>query len=99
MTIDELLPEVKNSLGITGDYQNAVLKTYISEVIEFLFDAGVKESVLDSPCIIGVVARGVSDLWNYGSGSAALSPYFMQRVTQLVFKTEDDTTITTDTTN
>ena len=86
MTIEQLLPEVKKSLGITGNYQDDTLKMYISEVIEFLSDAGVKESILQSTCIIGVVARGVSDLWNYGSGGATLSPYFFQRAAQLVYK-------------
>ena len=29
---------------------------------------------------------GVSDLWDYGSGNGEFSPYFFQRVTQLVYK-------------
>lgn len=78
-----LLEEVKTSLNITGNFQDDTLKNYIFEVLEYLADAGVSENVLKSEAIIGVVARGVSDLWTNG---ANLSPYFMQRVTQLCFK-------------
>jgi hypothetical protein len=31
----------------------------------------------------GTVARGVSDLWNYGAGAGKLSEYFYERVIQL----------------
>ena len=74
-----MLNDVKKALGITGDYQDATLQIYIDEVIAFLRDAGVAESVITS----GIVARGVSDLWNYGSGEGKLSQYFVQRAIQL----------------
>ncbi|MCI9366311.1 MAG: hypothetical protein HFJ54_07320, partial [Clostridia bacterium] len=38
----------------------------------------------------GIIARGVSDLWNYGSGGTSFSPYFMQRAIQLSGKTVAD---------
>ena len=82
MTATELLNNVKNALGITGEYQDETLKIYIDEVMDFLIDAGVPERNITS----GIVARGVSDLWNYGSGNGKLSPYFMQRAAQLSFK-------------
>ena len=77
-----MLAKVKSALGITGDYLNDTLTEYIDEVVGFLKDAGVKESNITA----GIVARGVSDLWNYGSGEGKLSDYFMQRATQLSFK-------------
>ena len=77
-----MLADVKNALGITGDYQDETLKIYIAEVMDFLVDAGVSERHITS----GIVARGVSDLWNYGSGEGKLSLYFMQRAAQLSFK-------------
>lgn len=49
-------------------------------------DAGVSEEVMQTTKIIGAVTRGVSDLWDYGSGNGEFSPYFFQRVTQLVYK-------------
>lgn len=76
------LADVKNALGITGDYQDATLRVYIDEVVSFLRDAGVTESNITT----GIVARGVSDLWNYGSAEGKLSQYFYQRASQLALK-------------
>lgn len=76
------LTEVKNALGITGDYQNATLEVYFDEVIAFLIDAGVAEKHITS----GIVARGIADLWNYGGAEGKFSPYFIQRATQLALK-------------
>lgn len=77
-----MLEQVKTALGITGSYQDELLEGYIAEVKSFLRDAGVAESNITS----GVVARGVADLWNYGAGDGQLSPYFIQRATQLAYK-------------
>lgn len=82
MTDSELLSKVKIALNITGTYQDDTLKEYITEVVTFLTDSGVLLGNITS----GVVARGVSDLWNYGSGNGQLSEYFMQRATQLAYK-------------
>ncbi len=79
---DTMLSNVKNALGITGDYQDDTLTEYINEVMGFLTDAGVTANNITS----GIVARGVSDLWNYGSGEGQLSQYFIQRATQLSYK-------------
>lgn len=86
MTDTELLVEVKKSLGITGNYQDETLRNYILEVLEYLSDAGVNDGVLQSKSITGVVVRGVSDLWGYGSGDGRFSPYFVQRAVQLSYK-------------
>ena len=84
----DILASVKNSLGITGDFLDATLTEYITEVKAFMLDAGVDEAKVNSGASAGVIARGVSDLWNYGSGGATLSPYFMQRVGQLAYSAE-----------
>lgn len=76
------LADVKNSLGITGDYQDATVQQWITETVAFLKDAGVPESSITS----GIVARGVADLWNYGAGDGKLSSYFMIRASQLALK-------------
>lgn len=86
---EDLLAKVKTALGITGEYQDDTLLIYIDEVKEYLRDAGVKDKIVDSNIAIGVISRGVSDLWNYGSGNAQLSLYFMQRATQLALRTEE----------
>lgn len=76
------LSDVKSALGITGDYQDSTLQMWMDEVVAVLKDAGVSESTMT----VGIIARGVSDLWNYGAGDGKLSPYFMQRATQLSYK-------------
>ena len=76
------LADVKSALGITGDYQDTTLQIYFDEVVDFLQDAGVKQSNMTK----GIIARGVADLWNYGAGEGKLSTYFMQRATQLAYK-------------
>lgn len=76
------LDDVKNALGITGDYLDGTLQIYFDEVVAFLVDAGVAESNITK----GIVARGVSDLWNYGGAEGVLSEYFMQRAAQLSYK-------------
>lgn len=76
------LDDVKTAIGITGDFQNNILEIYFDEVIAFLKDAGVDESKITK----GIVARGVSDLWNYGTGEGRFSEYFYQRAKQLALK-------------
>lgn len=80
------LDDVKTQLGITGDYQDDLLQGYIDEVVQFIIDAGVSTSVANSNVTTGLIVRGVADLWNYGSGGADLSPYFVSRVVQLAYK-------------
>ena len=80
--MNAMLDNVKTALGITGNYQDNTLQQYIDEVTAFLVDSGVSESNITS----GIVARGVADLWNYGSGDGKFSQYFMQRAAQLSYK-------------
>lgn len=78
----EILAGVKSALGIEGNYQDATLTEYIDEVMTFLTDSGVSVSNIK----VGLIARGVSDLWNYGAAGGKLSEYFIQRAAQLAFK-------------
>lgn len=79
----DMLSTVKNALNITGTYQDAALQSYIDEVNEYMFAAGVPASLIGTKTTAGTVARGVSDLWNYGAGAGKLSSYFYERVIQL----------------
>ena len=83
MTEVEILERVKVSLGITGEYQDGTIQEYISEVTAYMRSAGVPEHVIRNPCSVGAIARGVADLWNYGSGGTGFSSYFELRLTQL----------------
>lgn len=80
--MSEYLTAVKEALNITGEDQDAALMQWIEEVLEFINDAGVNAGNISK----GLVARGVSDLWNYGAGDGRLSEYFCWRVAQLSYK-------------
>ena len=75
------LDGVVAALG-AGEYQEDTIKEYYDEVVAFLKDAGVPEANITD----GVVARGVSDLWNYEAGGGKLSEYFKLRAAQLALK-------------
>ena len=77
-----MFDDVKAALGITGDYQDSTLQVYYNEVVAFLNDAGVAADKITP----GIIARGVSDLWNYGGAEGKLSEYFIQRASQLAYK-------------
>lgn len=85
----KVLNAIKNALGITGTFQDNTLKIYIDEVIAYMISAGVSKEKANSESSAGVIAKGVSDLWNYGSGEGKLSEYFYQRVTQLTFEEDN----------
>lgn len=84
------LEQVKSALGITGTELDNALNQYANECIEYMRDAGVASSVALGKRAIGTITRGISDLWNYGSGSTGLSPYFKERVIQLSYISGDD---------
>lgn len=81
-----MLEDVKKNLGITGNFLDDTINGYIKEIKDFLLDGGIPEEIVESEKVIGIITRGVSDLWNYGSGGTSFSPYFLQRVTQLSLK-------------
>lgn len=89
--IKNKLEEVKNRLGITGDYQDSTLNGYIQDVKDYLLSAGVKQEVIESNKSIGCIARGVIDLWNYGEGGT-FSDFFKQRAIQLTVETVEEET-------
>ena len=78
-----MLNEVKTRLGIMTDFQDTLLQGYIDEVKLFMLDAGVAPEIINSIASVGIITRGVSDLWNYGAGDAKLSDYFYKRLIQL----------------
>ena len=84
MADTELLEKVKLLIGQTGDSADAVIVGYIDEVTDFMLDAGISAEKISASA--GVVARGVSDLWDNDAGEVKFSPYFFHRVTQLAMK-------------
>lgn len=93
MTEADIISEVKKGLGINGKYLDGTIAAYIREVIQFLEDAGVNPFIACSSVSVGVITRGVSDLWNYGASEGKFSEYFFQRVTQLVYSIDTGTII------
>lgn len=85
MTDAQILTTVKQMLFGTdaGTFRDDLLTAYINEVKDFMKNAGVSESVISSDSAVGIIAIGVSDLWNYQAGGVKLSEYFTQRVIQL----------------
>lgn len=84
MAAFSMLDTVMTALGLQGNtFQEPIIQVYIDEVNEYLIDAGVPASIIGTKQTAGVVARGVSDIWNYGAGGGKLSPYFYQRAIQL----------------
>jgi hypothetical protein len=86
--VADVLTKIKSALGITGNYQDTTLNIYIDEVKYYMKDAGVPESVINSEASAGVISRGVTDLWSYGTNDGKLSDYFYQRVSQLALSDE-----------
>lgn len=80
-----LLEEVKTRLAITGTFHDALLSAYIDDVKAYLTSAGVDA---ESASAVGVIARGVADLWNFGSGEGKFSTIFYERVSQLAIEKE-----------
>ncbi len=85
MTDAQILTTVKQMLfgADAGTFRDDLLTAYINEVKDFMRNAGVSESVISSDSAVGIIAIGVSDLWNYQAGGVKLSEYFTQRVIQL----------------
>lgn len=83
-TPDSTLVAVKAALNIGGTYQDAALTAWISETKAFLAAAGVSEANMTN----GLIARGVADLWNYGSGDGEFSGYFKTRAIQAALRSK-----------
>ena len=71
---------------ITGDYHDSALLGYIEDVKNYLLDAGVSSDIVNNKLSVGVITRGVADIWNYGAGDGMFSKIFYERVIQLRYK-------------
>lgn len=86
MTAAELTAEIKTRLSLTGTFHDSLITALADDVKEYIKSAGADA---ESPAAVGVIARGVADLWNFGSGDGKFSEVFYQRVSQLALeKTE-----------
>lgn len=86
MTIDEIAVKVSLLLQRSTDESFlSVLPLYCTEAQQIIKNAGVKDTVAESAKAVGVIARGVLDLWNFGAGDGKFSPLFFQLVEQLKY--------------
>lgn len=85
MAID-FLKEVKARINFP-DYDEPTISGLIQDVKDFCVDAGVPADVMESEKAIGLIARGVSDLWNMGAGEGKWSEVFRMRLYQLQLET------------
>lgn len=85
MTAEELLSEIKTRLSVTGNFHDGLLSALASDVKDYLTSAGVDA---ESSKAVGVIARGVADLWNFGSGDGKFSAIFYQRISQMAIEKE-----------
>lgn len=81
---DPTLAAVKAALNIGGTYQDGAITEWIAETKAFLAGAGVSEENMTN----GLIARGVADLWNYGSGDGDFSGYFKTRAIQAALRSK-----------
>lgn len=79
-----ILAGVKAALGVTSDFMDTTISIYIDDVTDYMSGAGIPDSVIAAS--VGVIARGVNDLWTASSGDAKYSSYFYDRVSQLVLR-------------
>lgn len=83
MTAANLLTEIKTRLSLTGTFHDGLITALANDVKEYITSAGANA---ESDAAVGVIARGVADLWNFGSGDGKFSDVFYQRVSQLVIE-------------
>lgn len=76
----DLIEQIKIRLGVTGSYHDALIGALAQDVKDFILDAGADP---DDEASIGLIARGVADLWNYGAGDGTYSQVFFQRLLQM----------------
>ena len=78
-----ILDEVKTRLSITGTDLDGTIQGMIDDVISYCRSAGLKYTQLTSTRAVGLIARGVADLWNYGAGNGKFSDIFQLRLNQM----------------
>lgn len=82
LTTEQQLTQIKQALGITG-IPDTTLTVWLTDVKDYMLNAGVPNSVINAQTTIGTLTRGVADCWNYGAGNTGFSTLFKERVTQL----------------
>ena len=80
---NEQITKIKQALGIGAGIPDATIDVWLTDVKDYMKNAGVPIDVINADSTIGTLTRGVSDCWSYGAGGTGLSPLFKERVAQL----------------
>lgn len=83
MTDDEILQEVKTRLTITDTFHDEMLKAFIGDTKDYLRAVGITDEILSDKKSLGILTRGVVDLWNNSPSDGSFSSIFIQRAIQL----------------
>lgn len=84
---EQLLARVKNARGITGDYMDARLESYIDDAQHYLRAGGVRDSLLLDTRAAGAIVRYVTDALD---GKDPESDFVDRRIAQLELEPEDE---------
>lgn len=83
MTDDEILQEIKTRLSVTDTYHDKMLSCFIQDTKDYLKSVGITDEILADKKALGILARGVVDLWNNKPSDGEFSKIFYQRAIQL----------------
>jgi len=78
---------VKAAIGISGTAMDTTIGIWTDEVTDYMIGAGVSAEKVASS--LGVIARGVDDIWKSG-GAVSFSEFFKDRVIQLALRSGGD---------
>lgn len=89
MDDETLVKELKSRLAITDNYHDAMLLAFANDTKDYLKAGGVSAELLESEKALGILTRGVIDLWNNTPSGGSFSPLFLQRAIQLIAESEE----------
>mgnify|MGYP000958638401 CR=1 FL=1 len=87
LTNEEQIAQIKQALGIGDGIPDETINVWLSDVKDYMLNAGVPTTVINAQTAIGTLTRGVADSWNYGAGNTGYSTLFKERVAQLALGT------------
>jgi hypothetical protein len=78
-----ILTEVKKRLAITDTFHDDMLSAFIDDTKDYLRAVGITDALLSDKKSLGILTRGVVDLWNNKPSDGSFSQMFYQRAIQL----------------
>lgn len=85
---EQLLARVKHAKGITGDFMDDRLESYIDDAKNYLASGGVRASLLNDSRAAGAIVRYATDMLD---GDGVVSDFVDKRIAQLELEPEVET--------